>query len=167
MDLLATLDWLASLQRQLAESLCCLVCRVAEHVLFQELIIVVASDKVDSSSAEDSEHNGWFLHSLEALHETVSPAGSAQLGHLLVRSPLGLLDPVAELADAVLVVVVAIALEHEIVAVGKDFWDEAIGVTLAADRAQSGRQEDNLSEVCAHDEGNELICELSHATDWS
>ncbi len=135
MDLIASLNWFVSLQSQLSESLSCLFSRIAKHILLKELIIVVASDEINTSSTEDSEHNGWFFHSVEAFHQTVGPACRAQLSHLLVRSTLCVLDPVAELADAVLVVVVAIRLEHEVVAVGENLWNEAVGVSFATHRA--------------------------------
>ena len=43
-----------------------------------------------------------------------------------MRSPLDILDPVAKLADSVLVVVAAVLLEHEVVAIGEDFGDKAV-----------------------------------------
>ena len=43
-----------------------------------------------------------------------------------MRSPFDVLDPVAELSDSILVVVAAVLLLHEVVAVGEDFGFEAV-----------------------------------------
>ena len=76
MDLLASFDWLLCVQCELAQALCCLLGRISEHVLLEELEVVVAANEVNATWAEDSEHDHWLLHPVKALHETVSPAGS-------------------------------------------------------------------------------------------
>lgn len=79
-------------------------------------------------------------------------------------SPLDILNPVAKLADPVLVVIRLVRLEHEVVAVGEDFGDQAIRVTLTAHWAHSSRQKNDLCKVCGHDESNKLVSELAHAS---
>jgi len=167
-DLLTVINGLvAHSERKFAEALSGLLSSGAEHILRQELEVVVASNEVDAAGSENDEHDGGFLHAIEALHEAVGPAGARELGHLLVRASLCVLDPVAELTDAILVVVVAIALEHEVVAIGKDFGKLPVRVTLAADWAHRRCEQGDACEIRRHHECNELVCELAHATGWA
>ena len=108
MDLLAGFNWLLGVECEFSQALRCLLGWVTKHVLLEELEIVVASDEVNAAWAEDSEHDHWLLHPVKALHETISPTGSRQLCHLLMRSALDILNPVAKLSDSILVVVLSV-----------------------------------------------------------
>ena len=50
---------------QFAETLCCLFSGVTEQILLQEFVVVVPSDEVNTTGAEDSEHDSWLLHAVE------------------------------------------------------------------------------------------------------
>ena len=58
----------------LAEALSGLLPLVAKHVQLEELVVAVATDEVDSTGAELSEHNDWFFNPVEAFHESVRPS---------------------------------------------------------------------------------------------
>ena len=73
MDLLASFKWCLSRQRELTQALCRLLSWIAEHVLLEELEVVVAADEIDSTWTEDSEHDHWLLHPVETFHEAISP----------------------------------------------------------------------------------------------
>ena len=97
---------------------------VIEDRLLEQLVKSKSTDEINTSCAENSQHNAGHINKVECFKKSGCPASAHQFIQLLVRTSLvdaTLVEPVAELACTdILIEFGSWILENEVVCVSED-----------------------------------------------